>query len=55
MIAIPFDFLNVFKKSPLLAFIKFKPTFLTGSLAVLSEAALPAISYLVEGERFARD
>ena len=31
-------FLSYFKKSPLLAFIKFEPTFLTGSLAVCLSA-----------------
>jgi hypothetical protein len=31
-------FLKYFKKSPLLAFIKFEPTFLTGSLAVCLSA-----------------
>jgi len=38
MISNYFDFLNTFKKSPLLAFIKFEPTFLTGSLAVCLSA-----------------
>ena len=32
------NFLILFKKSPLLAFIKFEPTFLTGSLAVCLSA-----------------
>jgi len=32
------NFLILFKKSPLLAFIKFNPTFLTGSLAVFLSA-----------------
>jgi len=41
------NFLILFKKSPLLAFIKFEPTFLTGSLAVfasLSEATISSFS-----------
>ncbi len=42
MISNNFDFLNAFKKSPLLAFIKFEPTFLTGSLAVCLSAPVPA-------------
>ena len=32
------------KKSPLLAFIKFEPTFLTGSLAVCLSAPVPAFT-----------
>ena len=35
------NFLIIFKKSPLLAFIKFEPTFLTGSLAVCLSAPVP--------------
>ena len=34
------NFLILFKKSPLLAFIKFEPTFLTDSLAVCLSARL---------------
>jgi hypothetical protein len=40
--------LNSFKKSPLLAFIKFEPTFLTGSLAVCLSA--PVIRQAHDGE-----
>jgi len=36
------NFLILFKKSPLLAFIKFEPTFLTGSLVVCLSAPVPA-------------
>jgi len=36
--------LKYFKKSPLLAFIKFEPTFLTGSLAVCLSAPVPAFT-----------
>ena len=36
------NFLILFKKSPLLAFIKFESTFLTGSLAVYLSAPVPA-------------
>jgi hypothetical protein len=35
-------YFNSEKKSPLLAFIKFEPTFLTGSLAVCLSAPVPA-------------
>jgi hypothetical protein len=35
---------NSFKKSPLLAFIKFEPTFLTDSLAVCLSAPVPAFT-----------
>ena len=38
------NFLILFKKSPLLAFIKFEPTFLTGSLAVCLSAPVPAFT-----------
>src|SRR3989338_9126963 len=37
--------LNSFKKSPLLAFIKSEPTFLTGSLAVCLSAPVPAFTH----------
>ena len=42
MIAKLFNFFNLLKKSPLLAFIKFEPTFLSGSLAVCLSAPVPA-------------
>ena len=38
------NFLIIFKKSPLLAFIKFEPTFLTGSLAVCLSAPVLAFT-----------
>jgi len=38
------NFLILFKKSPLLAFIKLEPTFLTGSLAVCLSAPVPAFT-----------
>jgi len=50
MISNNFDFLNAFKKSPLLAFIKSEPTFLTGSLAVCLSAPVPAYRSGRQGE-----
>src|SRR3989344_6903592 len=38
------NFLILFKKSPLLAFIKLEPTFLTGSLAVCLSAPVAAFT-----------
>ena len=42
--------INSEKKSPLLAFIKFEPTFLTGSLAVCLSSPVPAYSSGRQGE-----
>ena len=39
------------KKSPLLAFIKFGPTFLTGSLAVCLSAPVPAFTQEFRSDR----